>query len=119
MDTSTNIDLYFVMAIRDEIKQSEAAQLFHALSDGTRLEILEHLRQGEQCVCDLMEIVGATQSRLSFHLKVLKDANLIYDRPEGRWVFYSLNDEGLRAIEEVTRKLRERPVKKSVASHCC
>jgi ArsR family transcriptional regulator, arsenate/arsenite/antimonite-responsive transcriptional repressor len=107
------------MAVREEIGRSEAARLFHALSDETRLEILEHLRSGEQCVCDLMESVGAAQSRLSFHLKVLKDARLICDRPEGRWVYYSLNEEGVRALEEVARTLKERPARKASRSRCC
>jgi len=105
------------MSVREEISRTEAARLFHALSDETRLEILEHLRSGEQCVCDLMESVGAAQSRLSFHLKVLKEARLISDRPEGRWIYYSLNEDGLRAIEEVARSLRERP-KQSSRSRC-
>jgi len=107
------------MAVRDEIGRSEAARLFHALSDETRLEILEHLQAGEQCVCDLMEALGAAQSRLSFHLKVLKEARLISDRPEGRWIYYSLNEDGVRAIEEVARSLRERPTKQSSRSRCC
>lgn len=107
------------MTVRQEIARTEAARLFHALSDETRLEILERLQTGEQCVCDLMESLGAAQSRLSFHLKVLKDARLISDRPEGRWVYYSLNEEGLRAIEEVARTLTERPAKRASSSRCC
>lgn len=58
---------------------SRAAQLFHALSDETRLEILEKLRGGEQCVCDLQNDLDAAQSRLSFHLRVLKEAGLVSD----------------------------------------
>ena len=117
-DLSIKIDIYvWAMGVRNEIERSEAARLFHALSDETRLEILERLGTGEQCVCDLMEALGAAQSRLSFHLKVLKEARLISDRPEGRWIYYSLNEDGLRAIEEVARSLRERP-KQSSRSRC-
>ena len=65
--------------------------VFHALSDETRLAVLDMLRDGERCVCDLQDAVGAAQSRLSFHLKVLKDAGLVTDRREGRWAYYSLN----------------------------
>ena len=107
------------MAVHDEIGRSEAARLFHALSDETRLEILQRLRSEEQCVCDLMGSLGAAQSRLSFHLKVLKEAGLITDRPEGRWVYYSLNEEGVRALEDVVRALRERPTKIVSRSRCC
>ena len=59
---------------------------FHALSDPTRLALLTRLRNGERCVCDLMDVLDAAQSRLSFHLKVLKEAGLVTDRRDGRWV---------------------------------
>ncbi len=74
-----------------------AARRFHALSDPTRLLILERLRAGEQCVCDLTSALEAAQSRLSFHLKVLKDAGLVLDRREGRWVHYRLDADVLTA----------------------
>ena len=63
------------------------AHRFHALSDPTRLELLGRLRHGERCVCDLMDVLDAAQSRLSFHLRVLKDAGLVSDRRDGRWVY--------------------------------
>ena len=68
-----------------------AARLFHALSDGTRLAVLEMLGAGERCVCDLQDALDVAQSRLSFHLKVLKDAGLVADRKEGRWSYYTLD----------------------------
>jgi ArsR family transcriptional regulator len=48
------------------------------------------LRSGERCVCELQDQIDIAQSRLSFHLKVLKDAGLVYDRKEGRWSYYSI-----------------------------
>ena len=72
-----------------------ASRVFHALSDETRLEIVAMLAGGERCVCDLMDAMDAAQSRLSFHLKVLKDAGIVLDRRDGRWVYYSLNKESL------------------------
>jgi len=80
--------------------------LFHALSDETRLEILERLKDGEQCVCDLTDALKTGQSRLSFHLKVLKDVGLITDRPEGRWTYYSLNAEVLEELIEMIQSLQ-------------
>src|SRR5918997_1211980 len=68
----------------------DAARAFHALSDPTRLAILERLRGGERCVCELTDALDAAQSRLSFHLKTLRDAGLVTDRREGRWVYYTL-----------------------------
>jgi len=84
-----------------------ASRLFHALSEPTRLQILEQLKNGEQCVCDLTETFHTGQSRLSFHLRVLKEAGLINDRPEGRWVYYSLNAEGIKELESFVKTLRE------------
>jgi len=80
---------------------SRAAQLFHALSDETRLGILEKLRGGEQCVCDLQDDLDAAQSRLSFHLRVLKDAGVVSDRREGRWSYYSIVPEALAEVHDL------------------
>ena len=55
------------------VKDFERAQRwFNALADETRLRIVDYLGKGEQCVCDLTDLLDASQSRLSFHLKVLK-----------------------------------------------
>lgn len=75
-----------------------ASRLFQALSDETRLRIVQMLSGGERCVCDLQEAVGAYQSRLSFHLKKLKDTGVVSDRREGRWVFYALRTEALEEM---------------------
>ncbi len=83
--------------------RTRVARLFQALSDPTRLHIVELLADGEHCVCDLMTAVDAAQSRLSFHLKTLKDAGLVVDRKEGRWVHYRLRPE---ALEEMAGALR-------------
>ena len=92
----------------------EASRLFHALSDPTRLQILEELKDGEQCVCELTERFNTGQSRLSFHLRVLKDAGLITDRPEGRWMYYSLNAEGMKGLASFVEALQEsRPSRRS------
>jgi ArsR family transcriptional regulator len=71
---------------------------FHALSDETRLRILELLRGGEHCVCELTEALDLGQSLLSFHLKTLKDARIVTDRREGRWMYYALAPETLEAL---------------------
>ena len=79
---------------------ARASALFHALSDETRLAIVERLQGGERCVCDLTDLLDASQSRLSFHLKVLKDAGLVTDRREGRWVHYTLRRETFEEVEQ-------------------
>ena len=78
-----------------------AVTLFHALSDETRLAALEMLRSGEKCVCELQDTLEAAQSRLSFHLKVLRDAGLVEDRKEGRWSYYSIIPEALDEAHDI------------------
>lgn len=84
---------------------TQVARWFHALSDETRLRIIDILQRGECCVCDLQDSVGAAQSRLSFHLKVLREAGLVNDRKQGRWNFYSLRPE---VLDEMAAYLQER-----------
>ena len=93
-----------------------AAQWFHALSDPTRLGIVMRLTGGERCVCELTDALDAAQSRLSFHLRVLKDAGLISDRRDGRWVHYSLNRD---AIEEAGQFLASIKPKRRLKVECC
>lgn len=98
--------------------KSETA-VFHALSDETRLEILNCLRDGERCVCELTEVLKAAQSRLSFHLKVLKDAGLIRDRAEGRWMYYALSEQALEEAEELIRTLKKAAKGSRSNNRCC
>jgi ArsR family transcriptional regulator len=74
--------------IQDPIQVST---YFRALADPLRIQIIELLRNQELCVCELCEKIDVSQSKLSFHLKNLKEANLVTSRQEGRWIYYSLN----------------------------
>jgi ArsR family transcriptional regulator len=85
---------------------ARAARLFHALSDETRLAVIEMLRDGERCVCDLQAALDAAQSRLSFHLKVLKDVGVVTDRKQGRWVHYALDRDTFAEIETLIGELK-------------
>jgi ArsR family transcriptional regulator, arsenate/arsenite/antimonite-responsive transcriptional repressor len=99
---------------------SRAVQLFHALSDETRIEIIDMLESGERCVCELQDTLNAAQSRLSFHLRVLKDAGVVTDRREGRWSYYELNREAFDEAEAILRELRPRARRASLrADGCC
>ena len=73
---------------------------FRALSDPLRIQIIELLRSSELCVCELCEKLEVSQSKLSFHLKNLKEANLICSRQQGRWVYYSLNLAEFATLEQ-------------------
>jgi ArsR family transcriptional regulator len=96
-----------------------ASRLFHALSDETRLEIVGMLRDGERCVCELMSALDAAQSRLSFHLKVLKDAGIVVDRRDGRWVHYSLSKESLDDAMGFIKSLKGNRRLVVVSDDCC
>lgn len=88
------------MATRTPTRTDVSAR-FQALSDEKRLRILELLRDGEQCVCDLTEALDVGQSLLSFHLKSLKEAGLVSDRRDGRWVYYSLDPGGIGELRSL------------------
>lgn len=104
-----------VGAARPDLRR--AATLFHALSDDTRLAIVARLRRGERCVCELTDLLDAAQPRLSFHLKVLKDAGIVLDRRDGRWVHYRIDAAALEAAARVLAELK--PQQRSLAADCC
>jgi ArsR family transcriptional regulator len=82
------------------------ASLFHALSDPRRLRILDLLRAGEQCVCDLQADLDIGQSLLSFHLKTLRDAGLVTVRKEGRWSHYQIAPSAFEHAEQAVAAYR-------------
>lgn len=88
-----------------DTRQELAVQRFQALAEETRLAILQLLANGERCVCELQAELEAAQSRLSFHLRKLKDAGLIADRREGRWVHYRLVPEALEEMREILAQI--------------
>ena len=76
----------------------DLAELFKVFGDSTRIRILFVLFEAEVCVCDLAQILGMTQSAISHQLRVLKNADLIRFRREGKTVIYSLADDHVRMI---------------------
>ena len=67
------------------------ADAFKALSDETRLEIVDMLSKGEICACRILESFEITQPTLSYHMKILCGCNLVKCRKQGSWIHYSLN----------------------------
>ncbi len=84
-------------------------EILKALSDGTRLRILNLLYEGELCVCDVMEVLEISQAKASRHLIYLKNAGLAKDRKQAQWAYYSLTkDKNLKFIDSlVYGNLRE------------
>jgi ArsR family transcriptional regulator len=97
----------------------EVAGWFRALGDETRLKIIECVMESEQCVCDLTDLLSSKQSLLSFHLKTLKDAGILNDRRDGRWVYYSLNPDAVAFLEQFLGKLKEHGHKPQAVRKCC
>ena len=82
----------------DTLHAAPLLQTFEALAEPTRLDIVRMLANGERCVCELQAELDAGQSRLSFHLRKLKEAGVVSDRRDGRWVYYSLVPETLEGM---------------------
>jgi ArsR family transcriptional regulator len=77
---------------------AELSGLLRVLADENRLRIMKLLTQQERCVCDIMAELDLTQPLASHHLGVLKRAGLVRDRQDAQWVYYSIDPEGLAAL---------------------
>jgi len=98
-----------IVVSQPALTQSQETQIasgFHALSDPLRIRVIELLRSQELCVCDLCDRLEINQSKLSFHLKTLKESGLLRSRQEGRWIYYSLNLPQFAAIEQYLSEYR-------------
>jgi ArsR family transcriptional regulator len=91
-----NIELKDI-SLERQFEQYE--QKFKALADKKRLQIMNLLtKNGTTCVCDLSDMIDMPQSKLSYHLKILLDANLIKKETSGTWSYYELNQEELNHL---------------------
>jgi ArsR family transcriptional regulator, arsenate/arsenite/antimonite-responsive transcriptional repressor len=74
-----------------------------ALADKNRVRILMAIHPGELCVCQIVELLGLAPSTVSKHMAILKQAQLVESRKEGRWIFYRIdNDDSTIEAKEVT-----------------
>ena len=108
------------MPVAADLDTARTAELFHALSDQIRVQVVRLLQNGERCVCELMAELGLAQSRLSWHLKTLSDAGIITGRREGRWNYYSLNADAIaeaRGLLDALKPSSRRLVVRDTA--CC
>ncbi|AOT72286.1 MAG: winged helix-turn-helix transcriptional regulator [Selenomonadales bacterium] len=91
-----------VNQVREKMPEEETlydlAEIFKVFGDSTRIKILWALDEAEMCVCDIAVLLNMTQSAISHQLRVLKQANLVKNRKEGKVVYYSLVDEHVRQI---------------------
>lgn len=83
------------------------AAMFKAFCDENRLQILQLLRGGERCACSLLEEMKITQPTLSHHMKILCDSKIVVGRKEGKWMHYSISEEGLQQAMQYLNVLME------------
>ena len=100
-----------------DLKPESARALLKALADPLRLRIIETLAEGERCVCDLTTDLELAQSKLSFPLRVLKDAGLLSQRLSGRWVYYRLEPGAIEELRSWLGAVKQRCEK--TAPPCC
>ena len=75
---------------------------FRALANEDRLRLLDALRDGERCGCELMVILDAPQSTVSTHLRELREAGLVASRRKGRWNYYRIADTAVTELLDLT-----------------
>jgi len=78
-------------------------KIFKALSDETRLKIVEFLQDNEKCVCEIIPATGKSQPAVSQHLKILAEAQILESRKEGTSVYYRIKDERVTGVMEILR----------------
>ncbi|MEO0433904.1 MAG: metalloregulator ArsR/SmtB family transcription factor [Cyanobacteria bacterium J06656_5] len=80
--------------------------IFQAFAESYRLQVIELLRDRELCACDIANHLEISASKLSFHLKTLREAGLIQGRQEGRWIYYRLNLSQFVVLEQYLSEFR-------------
>lgn len=87
----------------------DVVRIFKALSDPTRVRIVLLLSRRELCVCELMHVLEMEQSRVSHHMRVLREAGIAEDVREGRWIIYRIPDNARGLVDDLfAGALRER-----------
>ena len=83
-----------------KVKIGDFVKAFKALGEPTRLKILKMLSLRPLCVCELSEVLNIAQPRVSQHLRILKEADLVRESRESYWVIYSLNHKKMESLLE-------------------
>lgn len=88
--------------IEDDKYLYEISKFYKAMADNTRIKIIAALSIEQMCVCDICVLLNMTKSAISHQLKKLKDMNLVKCLKKGKEVFYSLKDDHVREVFEIT-----------------
>ena len=98
-------------AVADKHELRLMADLLKSVADETRLAILTMLQDGEMCVCEIMEALPVSQPAVSHHLRILRQAGLVTDRRQGKWIFYSLDPEALESAATLLDRMLFQPAR--------
>lgn len=90
---------------------SQYSAIFKALSDETRIKILDILSQGELCACDILEELHITQPTLSYHMKTLCESGLVESKKEGIWMKYNVKNDTLLLLKNLFDELETNIIK--------
>ena len=85
--------------------ERRTAAVFKALCDENRIRILKLLTGGEKCACKLLDELSVTQPTLSHHMKILCDSGIVSRRKEGKWMYYSISEQGAENARNLLREL--------------
>lgn len=85
--------------------ERKTAAVFKALCDENRIRILKLLTGGEKCACKLLDELSVTQPTLSHHMKILCDSGIVSGRKEGKWMYYSISEQGAENARKLLREL--------------
>ena len=91
----------------------DTLKIFKGLADPTRLRIVSLLLRRDLCVCELMFILKMEQSRISHQLRILRDADLVEDKREGKWMTYRISDKARPNLELLLSQLLKEQLKES------
>lgn len=83
----------------------DQVKMLKAFCDETRLRVLELLRSGEKCACDLLEKLDCGQSGLSYHMKILVESGVVESRQAGKWTHYKISEEGSASAIALIKQL--------------
>ncbi len=100
-----------------ENKYADFALLFKALSDETRLKIIDMLSCGELCACDILKHLNITQPTLSYHMKMLSECGIVNADRQGAWMHYTLEEATTKSISEFWQLLSSS--KENCICHSC
>jgi DNA-binding transcriptional ArsR family regulator len=107
-DTSIGVDMALSHPLSDDLVEL-IAERFRALSEPTRIKLLDRLREGEATVLELTELIGTTQQNVSKHLRVLQRSGIVARRQQGNFAYYRIVDEGVLSLcEAVCSSLQRR-----------